>query len=340
MIRLGCDLLRHLRRPFGDQLAPLLVEGWRARADRFLDVLDRMAGVSRAVRYGNTPIRERGLDRTGAEYSPVPRPLRGRPTRQSHLADPCRQSADFDRARAGGAYPSAGVALAGVDAGDCELAISAALRGHRGDDLSLAAGNHIGTGALLGEILDGCADELTLVADRLLETFGSLGGVLGADPDALRAISNERAVARVSAVRACLVHILRPPPNEPLVLDDMRRLVDYLTVAGSYAQVEEVRVLFLDARLRLIRDELMSRGCIAEAPIYIRPILKRALDLGAASIVLSHNHPSGDPAPSAADETATRDLANGLDAIGLHLVDHLIVARGNWFSFRAEGLLN
>lgn len=161
--------------------------------------------------------------------------------------------------------------------------------------------------------------------------------MLGAEPDALRAISNDRAVARVAAVRACLTEILRPASDAPLKLDDMQSLVDYLTVATSYAQVEEVRVLFLGTRLQLLRDEVMSRGCVGEAPIYTRQILKRALELGASSVVLSHNHPSGDPFPSLADEAATCELERGLRAIGLDLVDHLIVAQGRWFSFRAEG---
>jgi DNA repair protein RadC len=103
--------------------------------------------------------------------------------------------------------------------------------------------------------------------------------------------------------------------------------------------VEQLRVLFLNPRNILIADEVMARGTIDAAPIYPREILKRALDLGATALILAHNHPSGDPKPSAADIAATRTIVEGGRALGVVLHDHLILSRSGWVSLSAERLL-
>jgi DNA repair protein RadC len=192
--------------------------------------------------------------------------------------------------------------------------------------------------ALLVEILDEEPGGGAL-ADHLLATFGSIGGVVAADRDALAAAAGMAAARRFKAIEVCLSEMLSAQLRDRPLLGNMRQLIDYLTVTASYAAVEQVRALFLNAKLELIRDELLSTGCISEAVVHTRPILKRALDLGAAGLVLVHNHPSGDPAPSGADESLTRQLSAGLSAVGVDFVDHIIVAQGDWLSFRVEGLL-
>jgi DNA repair protein RadC len=113
----------------------------------------------------------------------------------------------------------------------------------------------------------------------------------------------------------------------------------YLMLGMSHLRYEQVRVLFLTVRNGLIGDEVVARGTVDQAPIYPREILKRALDIGAAGIVLAHNHPSGDRMPSAADVQASRALRSGGEALGVALLDHLILARSGWTSLRAEGLI-
>jgi DNA repair protein RadC len=103
--------------------------------------------------------------------------------------------------------------------------------------------------------------------------------------------------------------------------------------------VEQVRALFLDSRNRLIADEQQGRGTVNHTPLYPREVLKRALELKAAALILVHNHPSGDPTPSRADIELTRELASAAKALGLALHDHVIVGMGRWMSFRREGLL-
>lgn len=114
-------------------------------------------------------------------------------------------------------------------------------------------------------------------------------------------------------------------------------VTDYLMLGMSHLRTEQVRVLFLTVRNALITDEVVARGTVDQAPIYPREILKRALDIGASGIVVAHNHPSGDPAPSPADVQASRTLREGGDALGVVLLDHLILARSGWSSLRAEG---
>lgn len=186
-----------------------------------------------------------------------------------------------------------------------------------------------------GSRFDHCA-----TAERLFDRFGSLGAIFDADGPALLAGgATFGAAQRIETAAACLRHILEYKLHERPILDSMRNLLDYLALTLSFKSLEQVRVLFLDAKLHLIRDETVSLGCVAEAPIFVRPILKRALEVGATSILVAHNHPSGDPRPSEADIESTQALQRGADAIGIGLIDHLVLACGSWRSFRQQGLL-
>ena len=92
-------------------------------------------------------------------------------------------------------------------------------------------------------------------------------------------------------------------------------------------------------RNRIIADEQQQTGTVDHAPVYPREVIKRALELSASAIILVHNHPSGDPTPSAADIDITRRIAQAGRELGVTVHDHLVIARGGHTSFRAEGLL-
>jgi DNA repair protein RadC len=94
---------------------------------------------------------------------------------------------------------------------------------------------------------------------------------------------------------------------------------------------EEFRVLFLDRKNVLIADEVQNRGTVDHTPVYPREIIKRALELSASSIILVHNHPSGEPTPSKADIAMTRE--------GIAVQDHLVIGRGGHANFKSLGLL-
>jgi DNA repair protein RadC len=90
---------------------------------------------------------------------------------------------------------------------------------------------------------------------------------------------------------------------------------------------------------KLIADEVLSEGTVNTAPVYPREIARRALELSAASVILVHNHPSGDPTPSNADVEITHDIIAAADAIGVKVHDHLVVGRGGARSLKTMGLI-
>jgi DNA repair protein RadC len=97
--------------------------------------------------------------------------------------------------------------------------------------------------------------------------------------------------------------------------------------------------LFLDNKLQLILDERQQRGTINHTPVYPREIVKRALELGASSIILAHNHPSGDITPSKEDIDVTKMIINAAKPLGIEVHDHLIVSKKKHFSFKSSGLI-
>lgn len=119
----------------------------------------------------------------------------------------------------------------------------------------------------------------------------------------------------------------------------MHDLLDYLRLSLGQDRCEQVRLLLLDAKTRLIRDELLARGSPDWAQFNVRDVLTRGLEAGAISMILTHNHPSGDATPSQADRDVTRRVHAGAHAVGLHLADHLIVTPEGHFSFRANLLI-
>lgn len=164
--------------------------------------------------------------------------------------------------------------------------------------------------------------------------------MLSADKTTIASLSgNPAAAARIGAMSACLRHALRHRVQARPVLGTTRDVIEYLTLTLSHRPLEEVHALYLNSKLQLLRDETVGLGDLAEAPVMVRPILKRALELGASAVILAHNHPSGEPTPSVADVAATRALDSAADTLGVQLIDHIVLASGDWVSMRAQGLV-
>ena len=117
------------------------------------------------------------------------------------------------------------------------------------------------------------------------------------------------------------------------------KVVEYCRTLAAHRDVEEFRALYLDTKNRLIRDELLQTGTINHTPVYPRQVCVRALEVGAAALVVLHSHPSGDPSPSRADVEMTARLRDALKTIDVDLHDHIVVTSGAAFSFREKGLL-
>jgi DNA repair protein RadC len=143
----------------------------------------------------------------------------------------------------------------------------------------------------------------------------------------------------LKAIGEVLKRVLREEIRERPVIGSWTALIDYLQVALAHEPIEQFRVLFLDRKNILIRDELQQRGTVDHTPLYPREIVKRALELGASSIIMVHNHPSGDPTPSRADIEMTKQVVQAMSAVGLTVHDHVIVGKNRHTSFKSQRLI-
>ena len=117
------------------------------------------------------------------------------------------------------------------------------------------------------------------------------------------------------------------------------RVSTYLTRLYGRRSQESTGVLLLDAKHRLLKDRECYRGTIDRAVVEPREVLKQALLEDAAAMILYHNHPSGDPAPSPEDLEFTRRLKHAADLVGVRFLDHVVVGRRGSVSLRERGLL-
>lgn len=179
------------------------------------------------------------------------------------------------------------------------------------------------------------------LAKALLREFGGIGGLLTADADALRRVPGmgDTAVAALRIAHTAAIRLVQAQVAERPVLANWQALLDYLRADMAHHVVERFRVLHLNTRNILIRDEVMHEGSIDQAAVYVREVIVRALHIGSASLILVHNHPSGDPAPSRADIDITRAIAATAKGLGIAVHDHLIIGTAGHVSLRAQGLI-
>ena len=171
--------------------------------------------------------------------------------------------------------------------------------------------------------------------------FGGLGPLLAADASALMRLGglSEMAAAALKVAEAAALAMLRTKITHKPVLASWDALLDYLRADMAHRMIERVRVLHLDTKNALIRDELVAEGSIDQAAVHVREVIRRAIDLGAASLILVHNHPSGDPAPSRQDIALTREIVDAARPLGISVHDHIIVGANGHSSMRAQGLM-
>lgn len=188
------------------------------------------------------------------------------------------------------------------------------------------------------------------LAKTLLARFGSLGGVLAASEAELCSVSVIDGAGRALRVTSDVALDLRALQEVGLrvaaeqvkgrpVISTWSALLAYVRQALGHEPREQFRVLFLDTRNQLIADEVMNRGTVDHAPVYPREVVRRALELSAKAIILVHNHPSGDAAPSQADIAMTRQVIEAAKPLGLSVHDHLIAGRHGVESLKARGLI-
>ena len=179
------------------------------------------------------------------------------------------------------------------------------------------------------------------LAKLLLREFGGIGGLMSADWAAIARVPGmgDTSVAAIKIVQATALRMLRNDVAARPVLGSWQALLDYLRADMAYLGVERVRVLHLNSRNMLIRDDHMGDGSIDQAAIYTREGIRRAMDLGSAALILVHNHPSGSPEPSRQDIEVTRQIIDAGKRLGISVHDHVIIAAQGHVSLRAKGLL-
>ena len=165
--------------------------------------------------------------------------------------------------------------------------------------------------------------------------------MFNADPAALARHPGmgETSAAALRIVALAARRLARTQATTLPMLSSWQALIDYLTIDMAHLTIERVRVLYLDTRNRLIRDEHVSDGSIDEAAIHPREVIRRALDLGATAIIIVHNHPSGSPEPSRADIQITNRIAEAGRLLGITVHDHVIIGREGHVSLKAKGLI-
>jgi DNA repair protein RadC len=179
------------------------------------------------------------------------------------------------------------------------------------------------------------------LAKRLLERFGTLGDIFAAEPEQLREFEiDQRTLVLFKAMRESGRRLAERKVKDMPVMTNWQQLLDYCHAALAHEKTEQFRILFLDRKNVLIADEVQQRGTIDHTPVYPREVVKRALALNAAALILVHNHPSGDPKPSREDIEMTKEIRKACEALGISIHDHLVIGRKGHSSFRSLGLIS
>ena len=179
------------------------------------------------------------------------------------------------------------------------------------------------------------------LAKALIARFGTFAEAMNAPEELLREVPGigEAAITELRLVRAAALRLVRGEVLERPVLSSWAQVLDYCRASMGFASKEQFRILFLDKRNQIIADEVQQTGTVDHTPVYVREVVKRALELSATAIVLVHNHPSGDPTPSRADIEMTKQIVAAAKPLGVLVHDHIIDGKQGHASFRGLGLI-
>ena len=180
------------------------------------------------------------------------------------------------------------------------------------------------------------------LAKTLLREFGSFSGVFNASQARLEKVEGlgPTSVAHIKVIQAVAARFGRDRiDSEQPILSSWSQLIDYCRSQMAFESIEQFRILFLDKKNRLIADEVQQTGTVDHTPVYPREVIKRSLELSATALILVHNHPSGDPAPSSADVRMTREISDIAKPLGITVHDHIIIGKSGHASLRGLKLL-
>ena len=186
------------------------------------------------------------------------------------------------------------------------------------------------------------------IAKELIKKFKTLANVLKADTLELKTVNGlgDVAITFLKMMGALPEKIYEDKlKNQKLIKDDRNKITDkeallkFLRNKIGYEDVEKFYVIYLSSSNEVIAFEESSSGTLDRSSIYPREIYKRVIMENAKSIIIAHNHPSGNTCPSKCDIDITNEIAKGLKNFGALLLEHIIITRDSYFSFLEEGLI-
>ena len=181
------------------------------------------------------------------------------------------------------------------------------------------------------------------LAKELINKFGSFAAVINASREDLLMVSGVKdgtiTVFKVINAAALRTSWQNLQSLDGPIINNFDTLIDYCRSAMCYSDVEELRLIYLDSKLHVLGQEIIQRGTINSVAIHPREVIKYAMNNKAASIIMVHNHPSGDVHPSKSDISMTQKINEACNSIGIRLIDHLILSRNEYYSFSHHMLL-
>ncbi|MCH8239895.1 MAG: DNA repair protein RadC [Proteobacteria bacterium] len=179
------------------------------------------------------------------------------------------------------------------------------------------------------------------LAKELLAKFGSYVEVMNAPDERLAELDGvgEAVITEIKLIRSAALRLMKGQVMDRPVLDSWSAVLGYCRAVMGFQSKEQFRILFLDKRNRIIADEVQQEGTVDHTPVYVREVVKRALELSSTAIILVHNHPSGDPTPSQADIEMTKQIVEAAKNLGITVHDHIIVGKEGHASFRGLSLI-
>jgi DNA repair protein RadC len=179
------------------------------------------------------------------------------------------------------------------------------------------------------------------LAKRLIAEFGSFAAAISAPRARLLEFKGvgDSVATDFKVIEAAVQQFIRGGIDKRQVLGSWSSVIDYCRAAMAFENREIFRILFLDKRNGLIADEVQQTGTVDHTPVYPREVIKRALELAASAVILVHNHPSGDPTPSSADISMTRQIMDAGKPLGVMVHDHIIIGRQGHSSLRGMNLI-
>lgn len=179
-----------------------------------------------------------------------------------------------------------------------------------------------------------------VISKRLTDHFKGVGRILSQKMDDLKIIEGvtDSTVAIIRGASMLANRALIEEVEKGPVIDNWEKLTDYLQANIGHAERENLKIMLLNKGFYLIGEETYV-GTVSQVPILVMEIIRKAVLARATSMIISHNQPGGTVKPSERDKAMTKSLASACAIIGIKLVDHIIVAGNDYFSFKESGLL-